>query len=122
MRYIKKYNENAGDEPKIDIQYMNNIFAEFIDNGANSSFIDGVYIISNIIEPKLRLNFNLDDRIQSINQLSEFYSEIKTCINRIKDEYPNISCAFSAYENGESNAWVDTIKTEIKLSIYYAKN
>lgn len=68
-------------DPPIDKNYFDMVFADFIEDGATSNLISAnSYFIDNI---KCNTK-DLDDVI-------EVASELKSCINKIKDDYPDIN-------------------------------
>jgi 6-phosphogluconate dehydrogenase len=141
MKYLKKFEANlktiqykdmtdwGSTEPQkvlkeIDPEYFSLVFAEFIDEGATVDFnttedhIEDYWGIS-IRENKLGGYMDIDKYIESIDKIKELYLDIKSCINKIKDDYPNIEINFRVIETGENNAWSDTIERNIHLMFRY---
>ena len=113
MIYLEKFNND-----KIDSNYLNLVFAEFIDDGADVFFTDNIWEIY-ITEPKISCYItsvsDIDEYLDLINNLNETYLDIKSCINKIKDEMPNIKIDLKIEEAGERNDWVDTIVRNVHL-------
>lgn len=103
-------------------KYFNLVFADFIDDGAvigtDSDKVSNYWEIS-IKEPEIENSRDINSKIESINDLKEFYLEIKSCIDRIKDEYRNVLIYFNVEESGENNAWVNTIERNINIIFTY---
>jgi hypothetical protein len=138
MKYLKRYEaiktiqhkdmtDWVSTEPQkvnkpIDPEYFNLVFAEFIDEGAtfeSSVGDDQDYWEIFIEEPKIGGVLDIDKYLESIDILKEKYLDIKSCINKIKDEYPNIDVFFNTEESGERNAWTNNTKTDIHLIFLY---
>lgn len=109
---------------QIEPEYFNLVFADFIDDGAeveSNTTEDhiGDYWEIIIKEPVLRGSRDIDNHIKTIEKLNELYLDVKSCINKVKDEFPNINVDFSIEEFGENNAWENTIERNIHLIFNY---
>ena len=102
MKHLKKYLESTEppvNKPDLDEQYLNIIFADFKDIGATSNFMDNRYEIKIWAE---EVSYgNLEKYIEYTNALNEQALDMKTCIDRVKDEYPTIRVRFY-YDDGYS--------------------
>lgn len=94
MKYLKTINESKLDPP-IDKNYFDMVFADFIDNAATSELTGSGYYLSNI-------KYNRTD----IYDLTETLQELKSCLDKIKDDYPDIKHVFN----------------NLFLNLYYSKN
>ena len=98
--------EPTSKDPPIDKKYFDQVFAEFLDNGSTSEIeYDGDKIIkyilitdydsdssnnnSNYFQPNFYFT-NIDEFAKYTNNLNEFSLELKSCLGKIKDDYPNI--------------------------------
>ncbi len=114
MKHIRKYNESI----IINKNYFNLVFADFIDDGSDVDFGNHTepgsteYWEINIDEPILDTFYNrdIDYHLESINAIRELNLDIKSCIDKVKDEYPNLKVFFSIRDTGENNSFVNTIK------------
>jgi hypothetical protein len=68
-------------------------------------------------EPKLTQSHDIDRYLIQINELKDFWTDIRDRINEVVDEF---DCRYELdiQEWGESNAWVDTIKKVITINFY----
>ncbi len=106
MKHLKRYNESIG---KIDPNYIKLVFIDFIDEGSEFKFIsadendfeEGVNEVSIIItlpilEHKsegghdLWSEGDIDIFLNNAKEVVERYEDIKSCINKVLDKYPNI--------------------------------
>ena len=102
----RKCNESKSDT--IDPKYLNFIFDDFIDNGAEVDYdieTGDMYWEIFIKEPMIYKNSvkdgsirglrgDIDDYIENAESFLNFSRTIKTCIKRVEDEYPNIKTKF----------------------------
>lgn len=112
MNHIRKFNEN---NKKMDFNYINMIFIDFIDKGAKSEINDNEYYIY-IDEPMISPSYYIDSHLEKIEKLHNFYLEINSCINKVKEEYPDIDINFHIRETGENNAWINSIKRIVSIT------
>jgi len=109
MKNLRKFNES---KDGLDIEYLNLIFSDFIDDdGAqvDSSHSKKVWAIF-IREPKLYKEYNsIEENIKAIEEFKEYFLDIKTCIDRVKDEYPNVFITYSP------NMYYDRISISFSL-------
>lgn len=107
----------------LDSEYFNMFFADFIDNGSETDWSekDGFVDVWEIFikEPEVKGSRDIDNHIKTIEKLNELYLDVKSCINKVKDEYPHINVDFSIEESGENNAWENTIERNIHLVFSY---
>lgn len=95
---IKKFNESKSKE--LDISYFKFIFSEFLDEGAEGFNRDGDtdeiedYYEIFIKEPSIVSSNDFDSYEENIKKLYDFSNEIKSCIERVRDEYPDIKIDF----------------------------
>jgi len=95
---IKKFNESNSNE--LDIQYFKFIFSEFLDEGAEGFNRDGDtdeiedYYEIFIKEPVLKNTSMFDYYEENIKEVYNFSNNLKSCINRVKEEYPDIKIEF----------------------------
>jgi len=124
MRYLKKYNES-----KDDIVYLHQIFADLIeDYGAKHVKIPPQYNTHSYYEisiPEIsiknsprengvsrNLDEYLDSYIEKTEKVVKLCNEIKSCINRIRDSFPNVKIEYSVIVNSDTN------RRDIRLEIY----
>ena len=117
MKHLRKYNESV-DKPVYNREvsdYVKLVFADFIDDGDEFEFEDGVsnikygdglpfaacYIsveIPTLHKPNLKMDGysvgsakgDVKKFIENTEEVLEIYKEIETCINRVNDKYPDI--------------------------------
>ena len=95
---IKKFNESKSDE--LDISYFKFIFSEFLDEGAEGFNRDGDtdeiedYYEIFIKEPSIDATNDFGSYEKNIKKLYDFSNEIKSCIERVRDTYPDIKIEF----------------------------
>jgi len=95
---IKKFNESNSNE--LDIQYLKFIFSEFLDEGAEGFNRDGEsdeiedYYEIFIKEPVLKRTTMFDYYDENIKELYDFSNNLKSCIDKVKEEYPDIKIEF----------------------------
>lgn len=95
---IKKFNESKSDE--LDISYFKFIFSEFLDEGAEGFNRDGDtdeiedYYEIFIKEPSIDATNDFESYEKNIKKLYDFSNEIKSCIERVRDSYPDIKIEF----------------------------
>jgi len=95
---IKKFNES--NSQGLDIQYLKFIFSEFLDEGAEGFNRDGDvdeiedYYEIFIKEPILKKTSMFDYYEENIKEVYNFSNNLKSCINRVKEEYPDIKIEF----------------------------
>ena len=116
---IRKFNESKSDT--IDPKYLNFIFDDFIDNGAEVDYdieTGDMYWEIFIKEPMIYKNSvkdgsirglrgDIDDYIENAESFLNFSRTIKTCIKRVEDEYPNIKTKFEFETQIDSNGNVE---------------
>lgn len=95
---IKKFDESKSDE--LDISYFKFIFSEFLDEGAEDGTgeIEEEYYEIFIKEPNLKKTSTFDYYEENIKEVYDFSNNLKSCIGRIKDEYPDIKIEFDFEE------------------------
>jgi hypothetical protein len=89
---IKKINESSSD--RIDEKYLNFIFSDFIDNGAEVE-LDEVrgekYWQIWLEEPPMVVsNFNINEYVNNIEEVYKFSKELDSCFKRIEDDFPDV--------------------------------
>ena len=103
---IKKFNESNSNA--IDPKYLNFIFDDFIDSGAEVDhdvetgdmyweiFIKEPMIYANSVKDgSIRgLRGDIEEYVKNAESFLNFSKNIKSCINRMEDEYPNIKTKF----------------------------
>ena len=106
MRHLKRYNESISE---VDPDYIKLVFVDFIDEGSEFVFVhadendfeEGVNTCSIIItlpilEHKGERGHDLwnegdiDLFLNNTKEIVERYEDIKSCINKVLDTYPNI--------------------------------
>jgi len=85
---IRKFNESNSDI--IDTEYLNFIFEEFIEQGAWVDY--DMYWEIFILEPQMSEDIN--NYFNDIESLTVFSKNLKSCIDKVKDEYPSIDLEF----------------------------
>ena len=106
---IKKFNES--NSQGLDIQYLKFIFSDFLDEGAyffvlgaegfnrdgqellDTDEIEEYYEIF-IKEPMLKRTSMFDYYENNIKEIHDFSNNLKSCIDKVKDEYPDIKITF----------------------------
>ncbi len=113
MKYLKKYNESVDNSEVSD--YIKLVFSDFIDDGSEFEFDEGVSDAkfgSGLPFAECSININLptihksnkkmdgysigvasgsiEYFLKNTNEILEIYKDVETCINRIKDKYPDI--------------------------------
>jgi hypothetical protein len=97
---IRKFNEAYN---PLDVEYIRQCFADFIDAGGARTSVDGNFIeISIELPTKFGLsmrageyesisdeNNKLESFIDGHEKNNEFFQEIKNCMARLSDEYPD---------------------------------
>jgi len=90
---IRKFNESNSDI--IDTKYLNFIFEEFIEQGAIVDYdtqSGDMYWEIFILEPEISEHIN--KYFDNIESLTVFSKNLKSCIDKVKDEYPSIDLQF----------------------------
>jgi hypothetical protein len=90
---IRKFNESNSDV--IDTKYLNFIFEEFIEQGALVDYDTengDMYWEIFIQEPEISEDIN--NYFNNIESLRVFSKNLKSCIDKVKDEYPSINIEF----------------------------
>jgi hypothetical protein len=124
---IRKFNEAYN---PLDVEYIRQCFADFIDAGARTS-VDGNFIEISIQLPmKFSLamgskyeyisdeNNKLENFIDGHEKNNEFFKEIRNCMARLSDEYPDYRMSAQI---GSSDAWSSNIHIMILLDNKYFK-
>ncbi len=102
---IRKFNESNSES--IDPKYFNFVFDEFIDSGAYSDYdligTEDAYWEILIPEPKIYKNkskegstlmwCDIEEYVKNIETVLNFSKTIKSCVDRIKDDFPNTKIA-----------------------------
>jgi len=125
MKHLKKYNESID---KSISDYINECFLEFFDDSKYETEVDGGYedrhclminlpILSNT--EFLRQSYSIDDFIKWSNEINDFYLDIKTCINRIKDKYPNMDVRIEEDSFQRRNIPNNKVETIDYIIIYF---
>lgn len=119
-------------KPHLILESSNSLTKEFLDSafaeyGVKFRFIPGRrgYQLPQfqgvVEEPKLSgRSYGYDnylDYIDRIKDLYEFHKTLIECIQSVTDEFDN-KFEIDITEGGENNAWVNTIKKEIKITFY----
>jgi hypothetical protein len=114
---IKKFNESNSD--KLDEPYIKFIFEEFLDKDENEIHFDkdkNSYFEIFIKEPLIIIDseINFEDYEKNIEDLLNFSKTLKSCIDKVKEEYPdiNVNFDFDSVEVGSK------IKRDLHLSFY----
>lgn len=95
---IKKFNESNSND--LDIQYLKFIFSEFLDDGAEGFNRDGDtdeiedYYEIFIKEPSLKRTSMFEHYEENIKEIHDFSNNLKSCIGKVKEEYPDIKVEF----------------------------
>jgi hypothetical protein len=124
---IRKFNEsNLG---SIDPKYFDFVFDEFIDSGANSDYdligTEDAYWEIFIPEPKIYKNkskegstlgmkCDIEEYVKNIETVLNFSKTIKSCVDRIKDDFPDTKIAIDfevENKNGEIERFLHIIFT-----------
>ena len=90
---IRKFNESNSDT--IDTKYLNFIFEEFIEQEAIVDYdteSGDMYWEIFILEPEISEHIN--KYFDNIESLTVFSKNLKSCIDKVKDEYPSIDLQF----------------------------
>jgi hypothetical protein len=98
---IRKFNESNSDT--IDTKYLNFIFEEFIEQGAIVDYdteSGDVYWEIFILEPEISEDIN--KYFDNMASLTVFSKNLKSCIDKVKDEYPSINIEFEFEKIPES--------------------
>jgi hypothetical protein len=124
---IRKFNEAY--EP-LDIEYIKQCFIDFIDSGAGTK-IDGNFIEISIELPmKFALamgskyeyisdeNNKLEKFIDGHEKNNEFFKEIRNCMAKLVDEYPDYRVSAQI---GSADSWSNYIHIMILLDNKYFK-
>lgn len=128
---VRKFNESNFES--IDPKYFNFVFDEFIDNGANSDYdligSEDAYWEIFIPEPRiyknksgnyyqnrstLRMECDIEEYVKNVEIVSNFSKTIKSCLDRIKDDFPDTKIAIDfevENKNGEIERFLHIIFT-----------
>lgn len=123
MKHLKRYNES-----KDDMVYLNQIFADLVED-YDAKYIElppqyNTHSYYEISIPEISIKNSprengvdrnieeyLDSYIEKTEKVAKLCNEIKSCINRIKDAYPNVRIDYSIIVNS------DTSRRHIRLEI-----
>jgi hypothetical protein len=89
---IRKFNES---KKELDTEYLNFVFSEFTDNGAEIEMDESAdrtkkYWHIFLEEPQLNLKFDsIDDYINNINEVYNFSKELESCFKKLEDDKIN---------------------------------
>jgi hypothetical protein len=125
MKHLKRYNES-----KEDMEYLHQIFADIIeDYGARYVEIPAGHDFHSyyeivIPEPIMKnspresgvdknIDEYLDSYIEKSEKMIELCKEIKTCINRIRDEFTDVNIEYSVTVNNS-----DLDRRTIRIEVY----
>jgi len=84
---IRKFNES---KKELDTEYLNFVFSDFIDNGAEIEMDESAdrtkkYWHIFLEEPQLNLRFNsIDDYTNNINEVYKFSKELESCFKKLE--------------------------------------
>lgn len=99
MKHLRKFNEGKIEDDCEIMYYVDNCFIDFKDDnnysgkevykGTRKGLID----YSIVLRPPSITFYNglIDDRINKLDKIKEFYLDIKNCIDKVKLKYPNIT-------------------------------
>lgn len=101
MNHLKPYHKfNESETPKFkgfDPGYLDMVFAEFLDNPKTyrkCNTEEWTYLI-NAKEPLFQwIGTSIDSEIDYHTRLNDFYRDIKVCVGRVLDEYPELGYTF----------------------------
>ena len=86
-------------DKKFDKQYLDYIFAEFLDGYSCKSELVNFKSSASGISYRYELEIKLDDIIDTPNdlkkyaeQLSRYSDDLEDCFGKVTDEYPNLKC------------------------------
>lgn len=121
MNKIRKFNES--NQKELDLEYLNFIFEHFIDNDIYNSqvFFDekkDVYEIF-IDEPAIRtIDIDFEIYQKNFKDIVSFSNELKACIDRVKEEYPDIKVLFEidSFKVPNKREGFENIQRDIKIS------
>lgn len=91
---------------KLDEKYLDQIFADFIDRGSKSdveyinqtSESEGIICEYEIEIPTINKDNNsIESFIKYTEELSELALDVKSCIDKVMDEYPYVKVEFGKY-------------------------
>jgi hypothetical protein len=122
MKHLKRCNEGfeenekllkiKQDNDKIMKDYIKDCFIEFYDRMGEGEegvfledFIDSRHysIEMSITEPSIRSDNNIDKFIENAKDISEFYEEIKYCIEKVKIKYKDMKVQFRRTNDTNGN-------------------
>ncbi len=121
MKHINSINEFFYRGEKIDKDYIKSVFIDFIENGANMDNTDDPrdddYVCEvNIPVPQLHTSQrdDIDKMIKHHEEYVTMLMDIKSCLEKVKDEFPEIKCVQRIGALGDINRKCEiTIRFEI---------
>lgn len=112
MKHIKKFEDK---ELKKTEEYLNRLFKDM-------NPIIEFYPTERNFEIKIKdleisgREFNHNEYFEEIKNLYDFHSNLKDILQSLSDDYKKVT--FYLHEEGENNAWVNTIKRIISIEVY----
>lgn len=124
MRHLRRYNES---KEEFDIEYFNECFIDFIDEGSISEMCDDYgdgrkYYEITINLPGVQYKGGdwlfdrentLSGNLKYAEDLVEFYKEIDSCIEKVKIKYSNIEIDFNIEKEGNTTDSIEGKYTEL---------
>jgi len=100
MKHLKKFNESFVNYSQSLLDYIKLVFIDFFENGsAESDWNNSVFWISidlpeieKIIPSSMKIIADVEDFIIYSDKFKELLLDIKSCINKVKDEFEEIEC------------------------------
>jgi hypothetical protein len=103
---IRKFNES---KKELDTEYLNFVFSDFIDNGAEIEMDESAdrtkkYWHIFLEEPQLNLRFNsIDDYTNNINEVYKFSKELESCFKKLEDDMINYEIVIEEITDEKGN-------------------
>jgi hypothetical protein len=149
MKHLRKYNENL--DSSFDINYFNDCFVEFIDNGAETDSGDAFEIANKVLlrkfgnEDSINTSYyeiyiklpgvskvnniwkfknpdTLDERLKYSEDLVEFYREIENCLEKVRIKYPNVEIRFEVEKGNTIEGSKTTFDVTATITIVQPKS